>query len=107
MTRIIYYATMPGMNLHSKGHRKSGRGMGSVLLGGVGSASSYQGIDDYEETTGRQIGKGLSLFSAGSGLSAGAGIGLGLGDRNKLNKKLESLNIAPKKEKSKNIRFNL
>lgn len=105
MKQIIYH----------KGHLK-GRGMGSVLLGGVGSASSYRGIDDYEETTGRQIGNGLSLFSAGSGLSlfsagsglsAGAGIGLGLGDRNKLNKKLESLNITPKKEKSKNIRFNL
>ena len=98
MKQIIYYGAIP--NLRSRG-RKFGRGMGSVLLGGVGSASSYRGVDDYEETTGRQIGSGLSLFSAG------AGIGLGLGDRNKLNKKLESLNITPKKEKSKNIRFNL
>jgi hypothetical protein len=101
MKQIIYYGAIP--NLHSKG-RKFGRGMGSVLLGGVGSASSYQGVDDYETTTGRTIGNGLSLFSAG------AGIGLGLNDsrsRSKLNQKLESLNITPKKEKSKNIRFNL
>lgn len=95
MARLIYYASMPNINLHSKHHRKMGRGMGSVLLGGVGSASSYSSIDDYEETTGKQVGKGIGL-----------GIGLGM-DKNGLNKKLESLNVAPKKQKSKNIRFNL
>jgi len=107
MTRIIYYASMPNLNLHSKPSRRMGRGMGSVLLGGVGSASSYPSVDDYEETTGRQVGKGI--FPSGKGLSlfsAGAGIGLGA-DRSGLNKKLESLNVAPKKEKAKNIRFNL
>lgn len=96
MKQVIYYNAIP--NLRSKG-RKFGRGMGSVLLGGVGSASSYQGVDDYETTTGRTIGNGL--------YPVGRGLGLGLHDRSKLNKKLESLNITPKKEKSKNIRFNL
>lgn len=78
-------------------HRKVGRG-GSVLLGGVGSASSYSSPDDYVETTGRQLGKGLYPMSSGRGL------GLGISN---LSKKLESLNVAPKKEKAKNIRFNL
>ena len=100
MKQVIYYNAIP--NLRSKG-RKFGRGMGSVLLGGVGSASSYQGVDDYETTTGRTIGSGL--YPVGRGL--GLGLGLGLHDKSKLNKKLESLNITPKKEKSKNIRFNL
>lgn len=81
----------------SKHSRMLGRG-GSVLLGGVGSASSYSSPDDYMETTGRQIGRGLYPMSSGSGL------GLGLSN---LSKKLESLNVAPKKEKAKNIRFNL
>ena len=114
MTRLIYYASMPNLHLHSKHHRKMGRGMGSVLLGGVGSASSYPSVDDYEETTGRQVGKGIfpsgkGIYPSGKGLSlfsAGGGIGLGM-DKSGLNKKLESLNVAPKKEKAKNIRFNL
>ena len=113
--RMIYLPNMPNVNM-SRGHKqRQGRGMGSVLLGGVGSASSYESVDDYLETTGRKMGgdlfpsgKGLSLFSAGAGLhpmSAG-GIGLGI-DRRGLNKKLESLSVAPKKSKAKNIRFNL
>jgi len=103
MVRLIYYASMPNLHLHSTHHKKIGRGMGSVLLGGVGSASSYSSVDDYAETTGRQIGSGL-YPSSGSGLGLGLGLGL---DKGGLNKKLESLNITPKREKSKNIRFNL
>jgi len=79
-------------------HRKVGRG-GSVLLGGVGGASSYVSPDDYMETTGRQLGKGLYPM-----MPSGKGLGLGMTN---LTKKLESLNVAPKKEKAKNIRFNL
>ena len=79
-------------------HRKVGRG-GSILLGGVGSASSYVSPDDYMETTGRQLGKGLYPM-----MPSGKGLGLGMTN---LTKKLESLNVAPKKEKAKNIRFNL
>ena len=91
----------------SSSSRKVGRG-GSVLLGGVGAASSYVSPDDYMETTGRQLGKGLYPMSSGSGLypMMPSGKGLGLGMTN-LTKKLESLNVAPKKEKAKNIRFNL
>lgn len=85
----------------SVAHRKVGRG-GSVLLGGVGSASSYVSPDDYMETTGRQLGKGL--YPIHSSLPSGKGLGLGMSS---LSKKLESLNVAPKKEKAKNIRFNL
>jgi len=84
----------------ARGHRqRQGRGMGSVLLnqGGVGSASSYESVDDYMETTGKQLGFGLGL-----------GINNKMGsDRSGLNKKLESLSIAPKKSKAKNISFNL
>lgn len=78
--------------------KRVGRG-GSVLLGGVGGASSYSSPDDYMETTGRQLGKGLYPM-----MPSGRGLGLGMGN---LTKKLESLNVAPKKEKAKNIRFNL
>lgn len=96
---MIYLPNMPNVNM-SRGHKqRQGRGMGSVLLGGVGSASSYESVDDYIDTTGRQIGSGLGM---------GLGMGLGLGiDRRGLNKKLESLSVAPKKDKAKNIRFNL
>ena len=102
---MIYLPNMPNVNMPKKHSQRQGRGMGSVLLGGVGSASSYEGYDDYLETTGRKMGEGI--FPSGKGLSLfGAGIGLGV-DRSGLNKKLESLSVAPKKSKAKNIRFNL
>ena len=52
---------MCGGRLHYK-KLMEGRGMGSVLLnkGGTGSASSYEGIDDYIATTGNSI-KGSGL----------------------------------------------
>jgi hypothetical protein len=31
---------------------KEGKGIGSILLGGVGSASSYESMDDYRKTVG-------------------------------------------------------
>lgn len=31
---------------------KKGSGVGSILLGGVGAASSYESMDDYRETMG-------------------------------------------------------
>lgn len=104
MKNMIYLPNMPIMHSNLRSHRqRQGRGMGSVILsrGGPGSASSYESVDDYVETTGRQLGSGL-----------GCGLGLGLGmksgaDRRGLNRKLESLSVAPKKLKSKNISFNL
>ena len=78
----------------SIGTRKymSGRGMGSVLLnrGGAGGASAYESVGEYTAMTGRDPYAHLS--------------GQGLG---KLSKKLESLSIAPKKKKVRNINFNL
>lgn len=100
MPNRIHYPYMKNLHMSGKHSRKIGGGMGSVLLGGVGSASSYASPDDYAETTGRQIGMGLYPMSSGRGL------GLGM-DKSGLTKKLESLNVAPKKEKAKNIRFNL
>lgn len=94
MRQLVYLPYMKNIHRSSKHSRLSGRG-GSVLLGGVGSASSYESPDDYMETTGRKLGKGL-----------GCGLGLGM-DKSGLNKKLESLSITPQKQKSKNIRFNL
>jgi hypothetical protein len=67
-----------------------GRGMGSVLLnrGGAGSASSYGSVGEYTEMT------GVNPYSSGRGLGS-------------ISKKLESLSIAPKKRREKNINFNL
>jgi hypothetical protein len=97
MRRMIFLPHMPNVHM-TRGHRqRQGRGMGSVLLnqGGAGSASSYESVDDYMETTGRQLGSGLGL-----GIKSGV-------DRSGLNRKLESLSVAPKKTKAKNIHFNL
>ena len=101
--RMIYLPGMPNVNM-SRGHRqRQGRGMGSILLGGVGSASSYESVDDYMDTTGRKLGG--DIFPSGKGLYLfGAGVGV---DRRGLNRKLESLSVAPKKSKAKNIHFNL
>lgn len=72
-----------------------GRGMGSVLLnkGGAGGASSYDGVEDYMETTGRKIGSGLGLGVSGRLDSKAA-------------TRLDSLKISSQK-KPKNIRFNI
>jgi hypothetical protein len=68
--------------------RMQGKG-GSVLLnqGGAGAGSSYDSVDEYIATTGRNP-------MSGSGA---------------LSKKLESLSLAvkPQKNKIKNIKFNL
>jgi hypothetical protein len=85
---------MNNIHISGKTARRHGRGMGSILLqsGGPGSASSYEGVEDYKDTTGRGLGLGL-------------GCGLGI-NRSGLNKKLESLSITPSKQKPKNIKFN-
>jgi hypothetical protein len=69
-----------------------GRGMGSVLLnrGGAGSASAYGSVGEYTETT------GVNPYASGRGRGLGS-----------ISKKLESLSIAPKKLREKNINFNL
>lgn len=81
-----------GSHQHTTTRKIKGMGMGSVLLnkGGAGGASSYSSIEDYQDTTGRQVFKG-------SGVSS-------------LNNKLENLmlkNNSGKKKKDKNINFNL
>ena len=79
---------------HTRGIR--GEGVGSVLLnkGGAGAGSSYDSLDEYIHTTGRNP----------YAQSSGRGIG---GDKFKAS--LESLNIKPptKKPKAKNINFSL
>jgi len=79
-----------GLARHTKG-KIQGKGA-SVLLnnGGAGAGSSYESVDDYIATTGRN-----PLMSGGS---------------SHLGKKLESLSLAvkpPRPTKIKNIKFNL
>ena len=64
--------------------------MGSVLLnkGGAGGASAYESVGEYTAMT------GVNPYASGRGLGS-------------ISKKLESLSIAPKKRKEKNINFNL
>ncbi len=92
MTRLIYVPRMNNIHISGRNAKRVGRGMGSVLLqtGGTGSASSYESVEDYKDTTGRGLGLGL---------------GLGVSSRSGLNKKLESLSINPSKQKPKNIKF--
>ena len=76
-----------GLARHTRG-KMEGKGIGAVLLdGGMGGASSYDGVDDYVRTTGVR----------GSGLGKS------------INSKLMSLNIqkAPIKRKPQNINFSL
>jgi len=58
---------------------------GSILLGGVGGASSYPSVAEYEKTTGRVV--------RGTGLE-------------KLSGKISGLSITPRKKKQ-NIKFDL
>ena len=51
---------------------------GSILLGGVGGASSYPSVASYEQTTGRQV-KGFGL--------------------EKISSKISGLSITPRKKK--------
>jgi len=84
-------------------HKKSGTGMGSVLLnkGGPGSGSSYTSMNDYLHTT---EGKGL-----GSKLPSKNTMGLGLGGM--IEHRLQSLQLKPElkqyKKKADNISFSL
>lgn len=73
----------------------NGGGYGTVLLdGGLGGQSSYYGIDNYIETTGRNLG---GKQSVGSGLD------------DKIRSKLSKLNITPpsSKPKMKNITLSI
>ena len=67
-----------------------GEGMGSVLLkvGGAGGGSSYPSVNEYENTTGRQVRGG------------------GLGEKH-LSAKLEKLMVKPLNKKPANIKFDL
>ena len=91
-TSLVYVPNLAhrGLTRHTKG-KIEGKGA-SVLLrsGGAGAGSSYDSIDDYIATTGRN-----PLISGGS---------------SHLGKKLESLSLSvkpPKTNKIKNIKFNL
>ena len=73
-----------GGRIHGQ-NRVVGAGMGSVLLskGGPGGGSSYNSVDDYEATTGREV--------VGSGLD----------------EKLSKLIVKPLTKKPHNIRFEM
>lgn len=94
--RLIYLSNMPSINMSMNKRKRQGRGMGSVLLsrGGPGGASSYSSVEDYLETTNNRLGNGI--FPMGAGMNTSG-----------LKKRLESLSIAPKNNKTKNIRFNM
>ena len=94
-TITTHRAYIPGMKhfglaRHTRG-KMEGKGIGAVLLdGGIGGASSYDGVDDYVRTT---------------GVSSVRGSGLG----KSVNSKLAGLNIQkpPMKRKPQNINFSL
>ena len=74
-----------------------GNGYGTVLLdGGLGGQSSYYGLDNYMETTGRDP-RQMSKIQKGEGLA------------DKISSKLRNLNIAPptSKPKMKNITLSI
>jgi hypothetical protein len=75
-----------------------GNGYGTVLLdGGLGGQSSYFGIDNYIQTTGRDPRTHKTLIPKGEGLA------------DKISSKLRNLNIAPptNKPKVKNISLSI
>ena len=81
-----------GLSRHTRG-KIEGKGIGAVLLdGGIGGASSYDGMDDYISTTGVKP-------------SSFRGTGLG----KSVNSKLAGMSIqkAPVKRKPQNINFTL
>jgi len=86
--KVFYSGVMNGCGIktsHTRGMR--GMGMGSVLLdGGLGGQSSYESVDEYISTTGR------NPYSTGGSLE-------------RMNRKLEAL--VPNKKKPKNINFSL
>ena len=79
-TITTHRAYIPGMKhfglaRHTRG-KMEGKGIGAVLLdGGLGGASSYDGVDDYIRTTGvnpsniRGSGLGKSITSKLSGIN--------------------------------------
>ena len=82
--------------LHT-GRTKVGTGMGSVLLGGQGSGSSYDSISDYIDTTGNNPYMGEPVSMSGGSIAK-----RGLAS---MNKKIEGLLV--KRGKEKNINFNI
>jgi hypothetical protein len=84
---LVYMPTSTGGNVRMMGTRMTGKGNGSILLGGTGGGSSYSSMDDYINT-----------------MSTPVTTGRGLGE---LSKKLETLMIKPSAKKSKNINFSL
>lgn len=91
---MVHHIVFPNSNAKMKTLTRTfnGGGYGTVLLdGGLGGQSSYYGIDNYIETTGRDPRKS----------------GRGLDD--KISAKLSKLNIAPptSKPKMKNITLSI
>jgi hypothetical protein len=88
---------MDGLRHRVLHHHMAGTGMGSQLLGGAGSGSSYNGIADYTRTTGivpRMGGSGLKRCNMNSLTS-------------KLDKLESFLQHQNKKSKKGNIHFTL
>ena len=83
-----------GNSRHTRGVMR-GKGIGTMLLdGGIGGGSSYESIDDYIATTGR------NPNIASMGTRTGRGLG-------SISSKLESLQVKNQKTKPKNIKFHL
>jgi hypothetical protein len=94
---MVKHIMLPNSNvkINSLNRTIAGNGYGTVLLdGGLGGQSSYYGIDNYIQTTGRDPRTGSS---SGNGLA------------DKISKKLSNLNIAPPiaKAKVKNITLSI
>jgi hypothetical protein len=89
---MVKHIVFPGSNAKMKSITRTfnGGGYGTVLLdGGIGGQSSYSGIDDYIEKTGRNPNS-----SSGRGLS------------DKISSRLRTLNI-DNKPKRKNISLSI
>lgn len=88
---MVNHIMFPNSNAKMKTLTRSfnGAGYGSVLLdGGIGGQSSYHSIDDYMQTTGRQI-----------------PVPKGMGLADKIGSKLQKMEIS--KPKKKNIVLSL
>lgn len=98
MSSKVYCPTSghSGNSRHTRG-RMIGKGIGTMLLdGGIGGGSSYQSVNDYMQTTGRNP----NIASMGS--SSGRGLG-----SSSMKDKLENLVVSNQKRKPSNIKFKL
>ena len=111
MRSVILPMTNKKISLNN--HKFKGSGMGSVLLrnGGSGSGSSYDGLENYEATTGIDLsslyGKVDNYLEKVKDLPK-KGLRMNGAGLSEINQKLEKLIIkSSRPRKEKNINFNL